>query len=203
MRSAGRIAIYLTHPEVVIDPAIAIPDWGLSPQGAGRVQALAQRFPDTGFRIVSSAERKALETAWPLSARCKTAVDVRPGMHENDRSTTGFLPGPEFERTADRFFAEPTQSVGGWERAGDAQARIVDEAKRALRRHSAHSVLFTGHGGVGTLLYCALAGHQIDRKWDQKGGGHWFAFDPDTLAPFGHWVPMETLFQSPLEFGAQ
>lgn len=200
MRSAGRIAIYLTHPEVVIDPAIAIPDWGLSAQGADQVRSLSRRVPETGFCVVSSAERKALETAWPLSAKSGMAVDVRPGMHENDRSATGFLPGPEFERTADRFFAEPMQSIRGWERAVDAQSRIVDEVKRALRRHPTRSILFTGHGGVGTLLFCAFAGHRISREWDQTGGGHWFAFDPDTLVPFGHWAPMETLFQDGKEF---
>ena len=50
-------------------------------------------------------------------------------MHENDRSATGFLEPSEFERVADEFFARPTVSIGGWERAIDAQKRIVGEVE--------------------------------------------------------------------------
>ena len=65
-------AIYLTHPEVRIDPEVAVPDWGLSDIGAARVAALALRMrarpAPAACHVVSSAERKALETAWPLAA---------------------------------------------------------------------------------------------------------------------------------------
>ena len=50
---------------------------------------------------------------------------THPGIGENDRSATGFLPREEFWATADLFFAHPTESIRGWERAIDAQARIV------------------------------------------------------------------------------
>jgi hypothetical protein len=46
-------------------------------------------------------------------------------LGENDRSATGFLPPEEFERVADEFFGSPEKSARGWERAGDAQVRIV------------------------------------------------------------------------------
>ncbi|SLN66359.1 Histidine phosphatase superfamily (branch 1) [Falsiruegeria litorea R37] len=193
MTHAGRIAIYLTHAEVVIDPAIPVPDWGLSPVGAERTATLAARLPQSPIQVISSAERKALETAWPLAARFGTPVTVRPGMHENDRSATGFLPGPEFETAADAFFATPHQSIRGWERAIDAQSRIADEVRRAVNSHLDDHILFCGHGGVGTLLYCDLAGKPIDRTWDQTGGGHWFAFDPDSWTALSQWAPMETL----------
>ncbi len=85
--------LYLTHPEVVIDPAVAVPDWGLSAHGAARVADLAKRGAWSGWHVVTSAERKALETAWPLAAAAGAAVEVRPDMHENDRSATGYLPG--------------------------------------------------------------------------------------------------------------
>ena len=35
--------LYLTHPEVGIDPAVAVPDWRLSAHGAARVADLAKR----------------------------------------------------------------------------------------------------------------------------------------------------------------
>ena len=81
---------------------------------------------------------------------------------------------------------------------GAAQARVVGEVHRLLAQipaaDDAGDVLFVGHGGVGTLLYCALAGLPIDRRHDQlAGGGCVFAFDlPDGL-PHGPWAPMESL----------
>ena len=66
-----------------------------------------------GWRIWPSAARKALETAWPLAVAAGSAVEVRPDMHENDRSATGFLPGAEFETMADAFFAAPEVSMRG------------------------------------------------------------------------------------------
>jgi broad specificity phosphatase PhoE len=114
-------------------------------------------------------------------------------MHENDRTATGFLPGPEFEATADAFFADPDRSVCGWETARDAQARIVAQVQAALARYAPAHLVFCGHGAVGSLLYCHLAGVPIDRRWDQPGPGHWFAFDIATGTPAGHWRPMETL----------
>jgi broad specificity phosphatase PhoE len=67
-------------------------------------------------------------------------------MHENDRSATGFLPPDEFETVANRFFAHPLVSIQGWERAIDAQLRIVREVEHVLARNRAGDVLFVGHG---------------------------------------------------------
>lgn len=186
-------AIYLTHPEVNIDPEVAVPDWGLSAVGQARVAALAPRVRAKGDHIVSSAERKALETAWPLAAP-RRDIEVRPRMHENDRSATGFLKGPAFEAMADAFFAEPANSVKGWERAVDVQARILAEVDAVLAARPDEDILFCGHGGAGTLLYCALAGQPISRQWDQNGGGHWFSFDTQTRVPDCHWTVMEALY---------
>lgn len=188
------IAVYLTHPEVEIDPDIAVTDWALSVKGAARVTALAKRLGALlAWDVVSSAERKALETAWPLAAQSGRALRVLPRMHENDRSATGYLPRDEFETLADAFFADCDRSARGWETARQAQARIVAEVTAVIAARDRRNVLFTGHGAVGTLLYCHLAECAIDRKWDQPAGGSWFAFDIATRKPVSHWMPMENL----------
>ena len=117
-------------------------------------------------------------------------------MHENDRSATGFLPPDEFELVADQFFSMPAASVRGWETAVDAQRRILDEIHACLAEDGKGDILFVGHGGVGTLLFCALSGHPIDRQFDQGpgGGGCWFEFDLNFGKPRHGWQPMETLY---------
>lgn len=188
---------YLTHPQVIIDPLKEVRKWSLNPVGNARVSALAARLGclSKTRRVISSDETKALETALPLASILGVDIEVRPLMHENDRSATGFLPPHEFEAVADRFFAEPSKSVRGWETAEDAQRRIVAEVDASLDGHQDGDVLFVGHGGVGTLLFCALSANTIDRRFDQGpgGGGCWFQFDLQTRRPVQGWRPMEDL----------
>lgn len=184
---------YLTHPQVSIDPAVPVPSWGLSAVGRKRMEIFAGARPfKAAPRIVSSGERKALETAQIIAGELNTEIEVCEAMHENDRSATGFLPPDEFERLADRFFAHPTVSVRGWERAVDAQDRIVREVERVLSREVDGDILFVGHGAVGTLLLCHYCGLAIDRAHDQPaGGGNYFAMLRDGRRVLHRWRRME------------
>jgi len=185
--------LYLTHPQVRIDPSVPVPDWGLSELGRARVEAAIARNAFAGVtHVVSSAERKAIDTAEPIASALGLAVEVRKEMHENDRSATGFLPGPEFEDVANAFFASPNESIRGWEKAIDAQSRIVSQVRSVMQANEG-SVLCVGHGGVGTLLMCHFAGVSISRRYDQGpgGGGNVFRYrvDGPTLQP--GWTQME------------
>lgn len=189
------IARYLTHPQVALDPHIDVTKWALNPAGTARVAALvgSPALHDT-TRIITSAELKAIETANPIATALDLTPEVRGRMHENDRSATGFLPPDEFEAVADAFFAHPNTSIRGWETARDAQTRIVAEVEQVLASHTDGDILFTGHGAVGTLLYCHWADLPISRAWDQKtGGGNYFTLDLGTRRPLHPWRPMEDL----------
>ena len=187
------IAYYITHPQVRIDANIPVPEWGLSDIGRARAVAmLDQPWVGSIRRIVSSAERKAIETAQILAGHLRLEVAVRERMHENDRSATGFLPPPEFEAVADRFFARPQESIRGWERAIDAQSRIVSEVEAALAANEG-DIAFVGHGGVGTLLLLHLSRQEISRGADQPaGGGNYFAWDTGSRRVLHNWRPIDT-----------
>ncbi|TPK76335.1 histidine phosphatase family protein [Mesorhizobium sp. B2-4-15] len=192
------IAYHITHPQVQIDPAIPVPDWGLSDVGRARAYAmLGQPWIGSIRQAVSSGERKAIETAEVLGRHLDLAVQVRERMHENGRSATGFLPPPEFEAVADQFFANPHESIRGWERAIDAQQRIAGEVEAVLEAGGTGDIAFVGHGGVGTLLLLALSGKQISRDRDQPpGGGNYFAFDIAARRVLHGWRPIDMLEQS-------
>ena len=184
---------YLTHPQVKIEPAISVPSWGLSEVGRTRTETLATAGWLSGTtQVISSGERKAIETAEIIGGILNVAIEVREAMHENDRSATGFLPSDEFETVATEFFAQPLMSIRGWERAIDAQLRIVREVELVLARDRAGDVLFVGHGAIGTLLFCHYSGFAIDRAYDQPaGGGHYFAFVKDGRRVLHPWRRME------------
>ena len=93
--------IYLTHPEVTIDPSVPVPEWGLSALGHERAKAATELpFSHELGAVVSSAETKALETAQAFVERFGISHEIYKDLHENDRSATGFLPQEEFEQTA-------------------------------------------------------------------------------------------------------
>jgi broad specificity phosphatase PhoE len=186
--------LYITHPQVRIDPDVPVPQWGLSDIGRARAEQAAQaNWARQLRRIVSSDEVKAIETAELLAAAAGVPVEILHGTHENDRSATGFLPPPQFEEAADWFFAHPNESFKGWERAVDAQTRIVSAVDSVLATHDPDlPIAFVGHGGVGTLLKCHLAGKAISRRHDQPGGGgNLFCFSLANRAVSCDWTPFE------------
>ncbi|MXP64590.1 histidine phosphatase family protein [Roseomonas sp. M0104] len=185
--------VFITHPEVALDPAVPVPDWTLSEKGFARMRRLLERPWISGIRhIASSAERKARDAAGILAGHLGLPVRVIEDLGENDRSATGYLPKAEFEATADAFFACPERSIRGWERAVDAQARIVRAVEAALAGTEGDTAILA-HGGVGALLLCHLGGQPISRAADQpgEGGGNLFAFGREDRRLISGWQRME------------
>ncbi len=188
---------YLSHPNVDIDPEVPVPSWGLNEEGRRRARTmLDQPWVSAVGRVVSSGETKAIETAELLAARLGLEVEVRPGSGETDRSATGFVEHDRHERLADRFFAEPTRSADGWETAEAAQLRVVT-AVADLLDDGDRDVAVIGHGGVGTLLLCHLAGLPISRRHDQPGQGHYWTFDRAARLIVHRWFPIDDLGPPP------
>ncbi|MEM7142961.1 MAG: histidine phosphatase family protein [Actinomycetota bacterium] len=174
----------------MIDPDVPVPQWRLRDDGRRRVEALANAPWVAGLeRIITSAETKAIETGEILAAAAGVDIEIRSATDEIDRSSTGYLPHDEHDAQADRLFAAPRASANGWERAIDAQARMVAALDDVLIGDD--EVAVVGHGGVGTLLWCHLAGVDIARRHDQSFGGHVYAFDLVTRIVDGPWRPFE------------
>lgn len=191
-------ALYVSHPQVQMDANVPVPLWGLSAEGRRRAAAFAASgVAPRGAMVFSSRERKALELADLVAAAAGTLVLSDHLMGENDRSATGFLPPELFEAMADRFFAEPEHSADGWERAVDAQRRIVSTVTTAMASVPPGTpAIFCGHGAVGTLLKCHVAGRPIARSEDQNrtggtGGGNCFVFDLETRELHSEWTRLE------------
>lgn len=178
---------FITHPEVVVDPAVPVVDWGLSATGEERARRLAEQLTGEVRVVISSAERKAIETAAILAEALGVPVSADPALGEMDRTATGYLPSEEFERTADAFFAQPEVSVRGWERAVDAQRRIETAVRRHAHDGTGDGIAFVAHGGVGGLLMASLAAVPITRALDQPGLGSVFMFDARRWTLLSPW----------------
>ena len=188
--------LFITHPDVTIDPAVPVPDWPLSPRGRARMRrALALPFVASVGSVWCSSERKAVDGAEILADHLRLGFVRLAGLGENDRSSTGYLPRAEFESVADAFFAHPFQSVRGWERAVDAQQRIVAAVDQVIQscERVGGDIAVVSHGGVGALLLCHLLGAPISRVHDQPAtnGGNLFAFDAVTRRVRHGWRPID------------
>jgi broad specificity phosphatase PhoE len=186
---------FITHPDVVIDAAVPVPRWPLSELGRSRMG----RFAASGFlrdvsAVYASSERKAVDGAEIVAQALGLSVTIREALGENDRSATGFLPPPEFWPVVQKFFAEPEASVRGWERAVDAQSRIVTALAAIARQDlTAGDVAVVAHGGVGALLLAHLQGEPIRPGFGQPHpkGGCFLTLDRTTLALREGWRTIE------------
>jgi broad specificity phosphatase PhoE len=187
------IVFVVTHPEIIVDPAVPVPRWSLSDRGIARMRAFARRPSLSGLGAVwSSDETKAIEAAGLLAAAHGLPVRVHAGLAEIDRSATGYLPHDEHFAVADEAFAHPGRSIRGWERISDAQARMLRATEEILAGHNQGNLALVCHGGVATLLRCALLGVTISRALDQPFSGHVWCFDARTRQVLTEWEPIET-----------
>jgi len=195
-----RTFYFITHPNVVISRDVPVPRWPLSDVGRARMRAgLSQPWIREITAIYCSDEQKAIDTAEIIASHLSLPYQQIAELGENDRSATGFLPPSEFERVADEFFARPTVSVRGWERAADAQARIVRAVTAIAADARGDATAIVSHGAVGTLLYCHLAGVPISRKWDQpaNGGGNYYSFQLQPPKAHSWWKAVDELAKGP------
>jgi broad specificity phosphatase PhoE len=188
---------FITHPNVVASREVPVPQWPLSELGSNRMKAgLRQPWMSDITAVYCSTEQKAIDGAEIVANHLTLGYTKIHTLGENDRSSTGFLPPHEFEAVADEFFASPFQSVRGWEKAADAQARIVTAVHAiADADQSNGSIAIVSHGAVGTLLYCHLTSQEISRRRDQppNGGGNYFAFKLNPNRVFSWWKAIDEI----------
>ncbi len=197
---------YISHPDVIKDPAVPVPRWPLSARGRERLTAMLARPWVSGLGAVyCSDEQKALDGAAILAGHLGLSPVVRPELGEIDRSSTGFLPEAEHAVAARALFERPDESVRGWETARHAQSRIVravetiivEQGGRGEREKGGKGdgadIAIVAHGAVGVLLMQHLLGEPISYSRLQPGrdGGHYYSFDAATRALLHGWVRIE------------
>jgi len=190
--------IFITHPEVVIDPARPIPEWPLNATGRARMERFAGLLADRDVSAVySSTEQKAMDGAAIVAEALGLSYETDEDLGENDRSSTGYIAPPEFWEVVAEFFGRPHESIRGWERAVDAQTRIVNAIRRILREdETSDDIVVVSHGGVGALLTAHLQKVEIGKESrpGHPGGGCFIVIDRDSFALTQDWRAIEDGF---------
>ena len=184
---------YISHPDVIIDPHISIPQWDLSPLGRQKLEKLlTQPWLETIRSIYCSDEHKARSAAGRIAQQLGLGTQIVPELGEIDRSATGYLERAELEPVVEAFYAHPAQSIRGWERAIDAQQRTILAVSRIVSQTLPESpIAIVGHGGVGTLLLNYLKNVAISRADAPPGQGYYYAFIWETRLLLHPWKAID------------
>jgi len=190
-----RLVYLITHPDVIVDPEVPVPRWPLSSSGRERMEKLlAQLWVDSISSVYCSTEQKAIDGAEILAGHLSIGYKMVEKLGEIDRSATGYLPEEEHATAARAFFAHPEISVRGWEKAVDAQQRIVRAVERLTEDDKGEgNIAIVSHGGVGTLYLCHLKSHPIGWEERQPGGsgGYYYCFEAQSKALRHGWQPID------------
>jgi hypothetical protein len=126
---------FITHPEVVIAPSVPVPQWPLSAQGLVRMRLLLrQPWVPQITAVYCSTEQKAIDGAALLAAHLGLPVSHVVDLGENNRSATGYLPGPKFERVVDQFFATRRSLFAGGSRQRSPSNGLSVRSRTSLHR---------------------------------------------------------------------
>jgi broad specificity phosphatase PhoE len=153
--SGNRDRIYATSPH----------DLPLTELGYRQAQEAAQRIAVL-FRpelVVTSAYRRASETARIIAGALALPLEIEPNLHEREI-------GAHRGRAYDSFLTEPDydpQRPWAWKPDGgesyeDVQARVAPILDRLAAAHPAKDVIVVSHGGVMLCLWAYVAG-----RWDE------------------------------------
>jgi probable phosphoglycerate mutase len=167
----------LRHGESA-DPTVfhgAESDVGLSDRGRRQAEAVAPILAaESPAAVVSSAMRRARDTAAPIAAACGLPVRLEPQLHERRvgaLSGTPFVTGegvwPDTLRrwiAGDTAFAPP-----GAESFDDIRARVLPVWKRLTRQEDGRCLVVVTHGVVCKALFLSILPGLSVADWHRLG----------------------------------
>jgi broad specificity phosphatase PhoE len=169
--------LLLRHAESA-DPSVfhgAESDVGLSPRGRRQAQAIvAVLAASAPVAVVSSAMRRARDTAAPIAARCAVPHHVEPALHERrvgalGGTPTGLADGP-WPRTLRRWQAGDTGfATPGAESFDDMRDRVLPVWRRLAEEFDGRTAVVVAHGGVCRVLLLSLLPGLSAADWDKLG----------------------------------
>jgi broad specificity phosphatase PhoE len=150
-------------------------DVELSPRGQAQAEVVASHLAALAPEaLVSSAMRRALQTAEPIAQACGLRVEVEPLLHERrvgalSGTSTGLREGA-WPATLKRWLAgETSHAPPGAESFDDIRARVLPVWQRVVERHAGRTVVVVAHGVVCRVLLLSLLPGWTVADWRRLG----------------------------------
>jgi broad specificity phosphatase PhoE len=196
--------VYLLRHAETANPAVfhgAESDVGLSDTGRRQAQALARYFgerrPDV---IISSAMRRARDTALPIATACGLTLIVKPDLHERRVGSLGGTatndPTGDWPETARRWAGgDTTYAPDGAESFDDIRRRVLPVWERVTRDHAGRTLVIVAHGVVCKVVLLSLLPGYTVADWSRIGPTHNGAVS-ELVETAGSWQAL-TLLEQP------
>jgi len=148
-----------THPEIFHG---AESDVGLSERGRRQAAAVAPLLAaQTPTAVVSSAMRRARDTALPIAAACGLSLRIEPDLHER---RVGALSGTPFvtthglwPQTLQRWMAgETAYAPDGAESFDEIRGRVLPVWERLTEEFAQRCLVVVAHGVVCKVLCLSI-----------------------------------------------
>ena len=147
---------FITHPEVIPDPGIPISMWDYTDYGASRWDKILSKLWIKDIeKLYSSPETRAIKAAQRMADSLNYNLHVREDLGPVKRPTDKVLTPEEFAAARGLFYQFSTISNAGWEKAVDAQHRIIVTVDTILQEsQNVHHIAVVSHEDLCILLLC-------------------------------------------------
>ena len=151
---------YVRHAMAATSEGIHPSEWHLDDAAKDHAEAWASRLEvgDEGFRLVSSTEPKALETAAAVARRWGGEVVPDERLREAQRPWIG----PGYRAVAHRYLRGELPE--GWEPHADVASRIGAAVAEALDTAAGAPVVVVTHGLILSIHLGDRLGPEFDRE---------------------------------------
>ena len=161
--------IFFRHALTEIDETKPAENWVISDEGIENVcETISTGEFDDVDVIISSSEKKAIQTAYYLAERIEKEIILNPNFRELERKGDFLGTKEDYETRVWRIFKNQTECSFGWETAERALIRFKQGITRLENTYSGKKIFVVSHGIVLTLF---LADYY---KWDaNKAYDYW------------------------------
>ncbi len=181
--------IYITHPEVIINPAIAIDEWVLSPLGWDRVEKLlALKFWQEVEKVYTSSEPKAYMIGEKVSKKYGIELEKISDLREIDRSATGIIsPLSDYMQVVQLSYENIKEMAKGWESISNVMLRNSNAVEMLKTKYNGKTFVIIGHGCAGTTIKCHIKKVNPTFQEDPQKTGCYFIANLDTNEIIQDW----------------
>lgn len=180
--------IYITHPSVEIDKNKLPHEWGLSEKGFEQAKLLVEQpFWLEVDIIYSSQEPKAIQVAELASRKYDLPWFQEKDLGEADRTSTPFLLLEEYMAAIQKCYANPNESIRGWETHHQMMERNTAVLEKIKKENKDKTIVIVGHGGAGTTVKCYIKGCNLNFSEDPQQTGCIFIADLDNNTITQDW----------------
>jgi broad specificity phosphatase PhoE len=182
--------IYITHPEVTVDPEVPIDQWELSEEGFDSVERLLEwdLFDEVDY-VYTSEEKKAYTVAEQIKRKCGIDYAKIKDLGEMDRSSTGVIsPKEKYMEAVKSAYENPASGINGWESHLAVMLRNAKVIEELAKNHKDKTIMIVGHGGAGTTIKCFIKKILPNFSEDPQETGCYFIANLDKWEVIQDWV---------------